>query len=71
LLYSPAGCCGGHNSLVNQLLNIISKADVAKANGLNQVANDGFGNLHFDLSSQRELGRRYGQVMLRLLATEH
>ena len=70
LLYSPAGCCGGHNTLVNQLPNMIANAAVAKANGFTAVlrSQDTFGNLHFDLPSQREFGRRYGQAMIDLLS---
>jgi hypothetical protein len=68
LLYTPAGCCGGHNRLVNQLPNAISNTAVAKADGLSVLTTDGFGNVHFDLASQRTLGRRYGQAMLLLLA---
>jgi hypothetical protein len=70
LLYSPAGCCGnGHNPLINQLPNIISNAAVARADGFTPVpaSVDTFGNLHFDLASQREFGRRYAQAMLQLL----
>ena len=58
------GCCQSHNTLVNQLPTIITNASVARANGFTPVPNDGFGNLHFDLTSQREFGRRYGQLML-------
>lgn len=70
LLYSPAGCCGnGHNPLINQLPSIISNAAVARADGFTPVpaSVDTFGNLHFDLASQREFGRRYAQAMLGLL----
>jgi hypothetical protein len=58
------GCCTGHNTYVNQLPTVISNAFVARANGFTAVPNDGFGNLHFDLPSQREFGRRYGQLMI-------
>lgn len=61
------GCCQVHNTLINQLPTIISNASVARANGFTPVPNDGFGNLHFDLTSQREFGRRYGQLMLEAL----
>ena len=39
---------------------------VAKADGFTAVpqSQDTFGNLHFDLPSQREFGRRFGQAML-------
>jgi hypothetical protein len=67
LLYTPPGCCGSHNALVNQLPNLIRNTAVAKADGLSALATDGFGNLHFDVASQRTLGGRYGQAMLMLL----
>lgn len=70
LLYNPAGCCGnGHNPLVNQLPTLISNAAVARAEGFTPLpaSVDTFGNLHFDLASQREFGRRYAQAMLELL----
>jgi hypothetical protein len=68
LLYTPTGCCGGHNTLVNQLPNVISNTAIARADGLSVLMTDGFGNVHFDVASQRTLGRRYGQLMLMLLA---
>lgn len=61
------GCCQVHNNLVNQLTTIITNTSVARANGFTPLPNDGFGNLHFDLTSQREFGRRYGQLMLEAL----
>jgi hypothetical protein len=67
LLYSPPGCCGGHNVLVNQLPKLVSNTLVAKADGLSALTTDGFGNLHFDVAAQRTIGRRYGQAMLMLL----
>lgn len=70
LLYNPAGCCGNsHNPLVNELPSIITNAAVARANGFAPLpaSVDTFGNLHFDLASQREFGRRYAQAMLELL----
>jgi hypothetical protein len=68
LLYTPSGCCGSHNRLVNELPELISNTAVAKADGLSVLATDGFGNVHFDVASQRTLGKRYGQAMLMLLA---
>ncbi len=62
------GCCQIHNNLINQLPTMISNTSVARANGFTPLPNDGFGNLHFDLNSQREFGRRYGQLMLEALA---
>jgi hypothetical protein len=62
------GCCQVHNNLVNQLPTLITSTSVARANGFAAVTNDGFGNLHFDLPSQREFGRRYGQLMIDALS---
>jgi hypothetical protein len=62
LVYS--GCCANHNALVNQLPNVITNAFVAPANGLGLLLTDGFGIYHFDTPGQRELGRRYGQIMI-------
>lgn len=61
------GCCQSHNTLVSQLTNDITNTSVASAAGFAPVPDDGFGNLHFDLPSQREFGRRYGQLMLQAL----
>jgi hypothetical protein len=63
------GAFMGHNARVNQLPSIITNAGVARAEGFTAVPReqDTFGNLHFDLPSQREFGRRYGQAMLDLL----
>jgi hypothetical protein len=58
------GCCTAHNTLINQLPSMISNTFVARANGFTPLPNDGFGNLHFDLPSQREFGRRYGELMV-------
>jgi hypothetical protein len=62
------GCCQVHNNLVNQLPTLITSTSVARANGFAAVTDDGFGNLHFDLPSQREFGRRYGQLMIDALS---
>jgi hypothetical protein len=67
LLYSPVGCCGSHNAYINMLPKVIANTAVVKADGLTALATDGYGNLHFDAASQRTLGRRYGQAMLKLL----
>ena len=65
LMYGNAGLAQ-HNQLVAQLPNTISNAFVVSAQGFTDVpaALDTFGNLHFDVTSQREFGRRYAQVML-------
>lgn len=70
LLYSPPGCCGDHNTYVNQLPSIITNAAVASASGITTVvpkSADTYGNLHFDLPAQRTFGARYGDAMLKLL----
>jgi len=66
LLYS--GCCSGHNSLVNQLPSLIPNTHVVSARDLTELS-DPY-NAHFDLLAQRELGRRYAEVMLRALESE-
>jgi hypothetical protein len=63
LLYSPVGCCGGHNTLINQLPGLIPGARVVSANGLGNYTGDA-GNLHFSTTGQREFGRRYATTML-------
>jgi hypothetical protein len=64
LLYT--GCCSGHNVRVNQLPSVITSTAVATAEGFTAVpkSQDTYGNLHFDLVSQREFGRRYAQTMI-------
>lgn len=65
------GCCGsGHNGLVNQLPNSIPNTVVVSAQGLStypersgQFAGT---RLHFDVASQRELGRRYANAFLQI-----
>ena len=63
LLYT--GCCSGHNALVRQLPDVIPNAHVVSAAGLGELEDQY--NAHFDLPAQRELGRRYAQVMLEAL----
>jgi hypothetical protein len=60
LLYT--GCCSAHNALVNRLPSEISSTFVISANGL-----AGTDFAHFDLAGQRELGKRYGDAMVRAL----
>lgn len=57
------GCCAGHNTLVNQLPHGVTGPFVVSAEGL-----AGMDRAHFDLSGQRELGRRYAEKMLAALA---
>jgi len=65
LLYS--GSCAGHNTLINQLPNVISNCRVISANGLVVDPSDTQWHLHFDHDSQVEFGKRYAQAMIELL----
>jgi len=56
-----------HNAKVAQVASMVTNAAVAKADGFTPLPNDGYGNLHFDLNSQRTFGRRFGEAMLGLL----
>lgn len=56
------GCCSEHNALVAELVASVPSASLVSASGLT-----GFDQFHFDLPSQRELGRRYGAAMQRAL----
>ncbi len=70
LLPTPIGCCGGHNQRVNELPGIITNTAIVRSQGLSALPGNidqSQGNLHFDLPSQREFGRRYAAAMLELL----
>lgn len=56
------GCCAAHNPLVAQLVSSTPNAFLVSASGLG-----GSDQFHFDLPAQRELGRRYGEVMQQAL----
>lgn len=60
LLYG--GCCSAHNTYINQLPGAITNAFVASASGL-----VGLDRAHFDLEGQRELGARFGEIMIEAL----
>jgi hypothetical protein len=60
------GCCASHNTLIQQLPSIISNAHVATAEGLN--IHDQY---HWDSAGVREMGRRYANIMLTLVDTNH
>jgi hypothetical protein len=62
LLYT--GGTAGHNTLVNQLPDVVSNAFVIPANGLVVDPIDTQWNLHFDHDSQVEFGKRYAQTMI-------
>jgi hypothetical protein len=66
LLYADqnGGAGDAMNPLVNMLPSLIPGALVVSAEGLSEDASDAQFNLHFGVVAQRELGRRYGQVML-------
>jgi hypothetical protein len=52
------------NPLVNMMPGLIPSSFVVSADGLTEDATDTTFNLQFGIVAQRELGRRYGQVML-------
>ncbi|HSC86417.1 MAG TPA: sialate O-acetylesterase [Polyangiaceae bacterium] len=54
-----SGCCGGHNTLVNQLPGAIDNAHVVSSAGL-----AGMDQYHFNLAGQRTLGQRYAATFL-------
>jgi hypothetical protein len=61
----PGGPYAAHNTnRISQLPGMISNTFIASSAGFTPLPNDGFGNLHFDLASQREFGRRYGELMV-------
>lgn len=61
----PGGDFAPHNTnRISQLPGMISNTSIASSSGFTPLPNDGFGNLHFDLRSQREFGRRYGELMV-------
>lgn len=61
----PGGPYAAHNTnRISQLPGLITNTSIASSSGFTPLPNDGFGNLHFDLTSQREFGRRYGELMV-------
>lgn len=56
------GCCAGHNALVQRLPSAIPNAYVVTARDLSIMD-----QYHFDLESQREMGRRYAHTLLSVL----
>lgn len=65
LLYS--GGTAGHNTLVNQLPNVVSNGHVVSASGLVVDPADTQWNLHFGHDSQVTFGKRYAEKMKALL----
>jgi len=57
------GVCAGHNDVIARVPSVIPNAHVISSSG----CTTGFDQLHFDAEGYRELGRRYGQTMLRIL----
>ncbi len=66
LLYADqnGGAGDAMNPLVGLLPSRIPAAFVVSADGLSEDPTDAQFNLHFGIVAQRELGRRYGRVML-------
>jgi len=61
------GCCGNlHNPIINNLPENVANSHVVSSQGLD-IMDDG---LHFDTPANRELGQRYAEVMLTLLANQ-
>ncbi len=61
------GACAPMNRIINTLPKTIPTAHIVSAAGCTSRPPD---NLHFDLAGYRELGRRYAETMLPLLATK-
>nr|WP_081428662.1 sugar-binding protein [Cytophaga hutchinsonii] len=61
---AQGGACGGHNSIIAKLPNVIPNAHVVSAAGLPHKGD----NLHFTPASYRTFGERYAQLMLTLPA---
>ncbi|HMA93668.1 MAG TPA: sialate O-acetylesterase, partial [Polyangiaceae bacterium] len=59
------GRCAAHNALVNQLPHWIPNCHIVSSARLT-----GMDLFHFDLASQRELGKRYAEAMLESLQLE-
>ena len=59
------GACSGHNSIIRKLPERIDNSYVISADGLT-----GIDSYHFDIESQRELGRRYAEKMLEIINIE-
>ncbi len=57
------GVCALHNSVIAEVPSVIPQAHVIGSSGCSVA----FDNLHFDAAGYRELGRRYADMMLRLL----
>lgn len=62
LLSADGNCCSGMNPVIRKLPELIPTAHVISSEGCT-----GFDNAHFNAEGYRELGRRYGEKMLKLL----
>jgi len=60
---AQGGACGGHNTVIATMPNVVPNSHVISAAGLPHVGD----NLHFTSASYRTLGQRYAQKMLTLL----
>ncbi|MDR7210282.1 sialate O-acetylesterase [Flavobacterium piscis] len=65
LFSGEKNCCSGMNPIIRTLPNVISTAHVISSDGCT-----GQDSAHFDSNGYRELGRRYGFEMLRLLGVK-
>lgn len=65
LLYS--GGCSEHNKLVKQLPSFIKNCYIVSAEGLVGDPSDTKWNLHFDHDSEVTLGKRYAEIMIKVL----
>jgi hypothetical protein len=64
---APTGACSQHNTLVNKLPTIMTKAYVVSAQGLVLDPADTTYHLHFDHDSQVTFGKRYEATMVQAL----
>jgi hypothetical protein len=60
---AKGGVCGGHNSIIQRLPQVIPNAHVISSSGLDQQG-DG---LHFTSAAYRTFGQRFAETMLKLL----
>lgn len=65
LLYT--GGCAGHNTLIDQLPDVVTNAHVVSAEGLAVDPADTQYNLHFCRDAQIEFGKRYAEKMVEAL----
>lgn len=66
LLAADGNYCSGMNPIIRKLPEVIPTAHVISSEGCS-----GFDNAHFNAEGYRELGRRYGEKMLKLLGIKN